>query len=93
VKRPSPKAVKTVSVTGGTSGAVVAAFAAGWTGVAVLIIAIVMPIAAICWVIADPDRPPRLALLMSTWRHGTPLPGRSTATQPRRTTGKPPATS
>ncbi|MEU8632194.1 winged helix-turn-helix transcriptional regulator [Amycolatopsis sp. NPDC048633] len=38
----------------------------GWTGVAVLIIAIVVPIAAICWVLAYPGRPQGLALVMSS---------------------------
>lgn len=62
----------------GTSGAVVAAFAAGGTSIAVLIIAIVVPIVAICWVLADPNRPQRLAPLLTAWRHGAP-PRRSPA--------------
>ncbi|MEV5720600.1 hypothetical protein AB0L41_42615 [Amycolatopsis mediterranei] len=89
-----PKTVKTVSVTGGASTAVVAALAAGWIGIAALVIAIVVPIAAICWVLADPDRPQRLALLLSAWRYGTPTPlRRRVATAPRRAIDKPSATS
>lgn len=95
--RPTSKMVKTVSVTGGTSGAVVAALTAGWTGVAVLIIVIVVPIAAICWVVADADRPQRLALLLSTWRHGTLAPprrrGSAEATGSSEVIGKPAGTS
>jgi hypothetical protein len=72
---------------------VVAAFTAGGTGIAVLIIAIVVPIVAICWVVADPDRPQRLALLLTAWRHGTAPPRRSPASTPRPATGKPPITS
>lgn len=72
MKQPEVKTVKVVSVAGGTSGAVVAAFAAGWIEVGVLIIAIVVPIAALCCVLADEDRPDRLARLISTWRHGAP---------------------
>jgi hypothetical protein len=86
-----PANVTVACMTGGTSGAVVAAFAAGGTGIAVVIIAIVVPIVAICWVLDDPDRPQRLALLLNTWRHGTPTsPRRSPASTPRRTIGEPP---
>ena len=71
MRRPSARTVKTVGVTGGTGGAVAAALATGWVGAALLIIAILAPTLAICWVLADPDRPQRLALLVTTWRHGT----------------------
>jgi hypothetical protein len=33
---------------------------------------------ALCWVVADADRPNRLALLLTAWRHGTPVPPRHT---------------
>lgn len=47
-----------------------AALAMGWTTVvAVIVLAI-----ALCWVVADADRPKRLALLLTAWRHGTPAP-------------------
>lgn len=29
---------------------------------------VLVPVVALCWVLADPDRPARLALLLSTWR-------------------------
>ncbi|XVS67845.1 hypothetical protein ACQPYE_17910 [Actinosynnema sp. CA-299493] len=92
MKRPSAKTVKTIGVTGGTGGAVAAALAAGWVGAALLIIAIVVPTIAICWILADADRPQRLALLVTTWRHGTTTtPRRATATtNPRRAISEPP---
>ncbi|WP_309116258.1 hypothetical protein [Saccharothrix sp.] len=79
-------------MTGGTGGAVAAALTAGWVGAALLIIAIVVPIIAICWILADADRPQRLALLVTTWRHGTATPPvRTTTTKPRRAIKEPPA--
>lgn len=57
---------------GGAGGAVAAALAAGWIGAILLITLILVPTAAICWILADFDRPQRLALLITTWRHGTP---------------------
>jgi hypothetical protein len=71
MKRPSTRSLTTVGMTGGTGGAVAAALATGWVGAALLIIAIIAPIIAICWILADPHRPQRLALLLTTWRHGT----------------------
>lgn len=50
MRRPSARTVKTVSITGGTGGAVTGALAAGWVCAALLIVAIVVPIFAICWV-------------------------------------------
>ncbi|WP_394617138.1 hypothetical protein JNUCC0626_47265 [Lentzea sp. JNUCC 0626] len=61
-----------------------AALDAGWIGAALLIIAIVVPITAICWILADPDRPHRLALLLTTWRHGGTAQQRSVAAKSRR---------
>ncbi len=70
-----------------------AALTAGWIGALLLIIAIIVPTAAICWILADPDRPQRLALLVTTWRHGTTPPPRraTTTTKPRRAISEPPA--
>ena len=66
--------LRTVGAAGGVGGAVAAALATGWIGAALLIVAIVVPIAAICWIVADRDRPQRLALLFTTWRHSTTAP-------------------
>ncbi|MGW3993204.1 hypothetical protein ACWEF6_06920 [Amycolatopsis sp. NPDC004772] len=82
--------VRTASVTGGAGGVAVTILAADWFGIAVLIITIVVPIAAVCWVLADPDRPQRLAWQLSTWRYGTPTPPRRTpATASHRANGQP----
>jgi hypothetical protein len=66
-----------------------AALAMGWTTVAAIIVLTI----ALCWVVADADRPHRLALLLTTWRHGTPAPPSLTQTVPPtadRTTEAPP---
>jgi len=89
MKRPSASTVKAVGVTGGM---VAAALSTGWVGVALLIIAIIAPIIAICWILADAHRPQRLALLLTTWRHSTTTPTRrSTTTKPRRAINESPA--
>lgn len=75
----------------GTAGAVTAALAAGWTGTTLLIVAILVPTAAICWVLADNQRPQRLALLLAAWRHGNITPTRRTAGQRPRRAVNPPA--
>ncbi|MBW4716692.1 hypothetical protein [Saccharothrix obliqua] len=94
MRRPSARVVKTIGMTGGAGGMVAAALAAGWIGAALLIIAILAPIIAICWILADPDRPQRLALLVTTWRHGTTTPPRrATTTKPRHANNEPSATS
>jgi hypothetical protein len=66
-------------------GALAAALATGWVGAVLLIALVLVPTLAVCWVIADPDRPHRLAVLLTAWRHepsamvGT---GNRTATAP-----------
>lgn len=60
-------------------GALVAALATGWVGIALIIAVISVPTLAVCWIVADADRPQRLALLLAAWRHDVPAlrPGRS----------------
>jgi predicted small integral membrane protein len=55
---------------GATAGGGVLAtmLAAGWVGAAVLLGVALLLVGAVCWVIADPDRPARLALLFTAWR-------------------------
>lgn len=60
-----------------------AALAMGWTTVAAVIVLAI----ALCWVVADADRPKRLALLLTAWRHGTPAPHHHT--RKPRTRGRP----
>jgi hypothetical protein len=54
-------------VLGATAG-LAAVLSAGWTGVALVTALVLVPVLAICWVVADPDRPRRLALLLTAWR-------------------------
>ena len=65
----------------GTAG-VGAAFAtlmgSGLAGGVIFLAVVLTIVGAVCWVVADPDRPARLALLITTWRTRTP-PGRRPA--------------
>lgn len=74
---------------GGIGGGVAAALAAGWIGATLLIVAIVAPILAICWIVADSDRPQRLAVLVTTWREGATPPRRALTTKSRDATDEP----
>jgi hypothetical protein len=55
-----------------------AALAMSWTAVTVTVAVVLVLTIALCWVVADADRPNRLALLLTAWRHGTPVPPRDT---------------
>jgi hypothetical protein len=63
-----------------TVGATVlsAALAMSWTAVTVTVAVVLVFTIALCWVVADADRPSRLALLLTAWRHGTPVRPRHT---------------
>jgi hypothetical protein len=50
---------------GGVLGTVLTA---GWVGGMVLIGVVVVLVGAVCWVLADPDRSARVALLVTAWR-------------------------
>lgn len=65
-----------------------AALAMSWTAVTVTVAVVLVLTIALCWVVADADRPNRLALLLTAWRHGTPVPPRHTRT-PRFTRSRP----
>lgn len=43
-----------------------------WITAAILLTAILIATTALCWILADHDRPRRLALLLTDWRHGIP---------------------
>lgn len=58
-------------ITSAICGGMTAVLAMGWMGAVLLTAAILIPIGALCWILADRDRPLRLALLLSAWRHGT----------------------
>ncbi|MGX6606089.1 hypothetical protein ACWKSP_28765 [Micromonosporaceae bacterium Da 78-11] len=72
--------------TAGSGGVISALLAGGWTGVVLLAAVVVVLVAATCWVIADADRPARLALLITAWRGRTPARARrvAAATKPRK---------
>jgi hypothetical protein len=52
-------------------------FTAGWAGAAVVVAVVVVLTLAVCWTIADSDRPGRLALLLTAWRGTTRRPRRA----------------
>jgi hypothetical protein len=58
---------KIVGTTAG-GGFLSAALAAGWAGVAVVAVIVVVLTGAVCWVVADAERPGRLALLFTALR-------------------------
>jgi hypothetical protein len=59
-----------------TAGATVVSsiLALGWAGALLLVLVTVVLTAALCWVLADAERPTRLALLLSAWKRGAPPP-------------------
>ena len=59
------------TATGG--GVLTTLLATGWAGVALAVTVVIVLTAAVCWIVADPHRPRRLALLIQTWR-GTRSP-------------------
>jgi hypothetical protein len=56
---------------GGGAGLLSTIFAAGWTGVILILSVVMILTAAVCWVIADAKRPARLAMLLRAWRAGS----------------------
>jgi len=52
--------------------------AMGWAGVVVLISLVLVGAAVLCWVIADADRPARLALLLAACRRTPATPPAAT---------------
>lgn len=64
-----PRALGTL---GSSSGVLSAVFAAGWAGVVLILAVVVVLTAALCWVLADAQRPARLAMLLRAWRMSAP---------------------
>ena len=60
-----------------SGGVLTALLAAGWTGIAVTVAVVLVLTVAICWIVADADRPARLALLLTAWHGTTKAPHRS----------------
>jgi len=76
---------QTLGVTAGGGGVLTALLTAGWTGVVLVAAVVVVLVGAVCWVIADPERPARLALLITSWRTRTPGRGARTPAQAKAT--------
>jgi hypothetical protein len=57
-----------IGATGGIVGVLSALLAAGWVGAVLLTAVVGVFVGAMCWVINDPYRPERLALLITSWR-------------------------
>jgi predicted small integral membrane protein len=49
-------------------GVLATVLATGWVGAATLLGVALLLVGAVCWVIADPERPARLALLFTALR-------------------------
>lgn len=60
-----------LGVTAGSGGVASALLAAGWTGVVLVAVLLLVVVGAVCWTIADPGRADRLALLITSWRSRT----------------------
>jgi hypothetical protein len=72
-----------VGAIGGSTGVLSTIFAAGWTGVVLILAVVVILTVAVCWVVADAERPARLAILLKACR-ASPSP--KAAPQPARRT-------
>jgi hypothetical protein len=58
----------------GAGGTILSAsLTAGWLGIALSALVVVILILALCWIVADSERPYRLAVLLKAWR-GTSHP-------------------
>jgi len=57
---------------GASTGVLSTVFAAGWTGVVLILAVVVVLTGALCWVVADAERPSRLAMLLRAWRANAP---------------------
>jgi hypothetical protein len=86
----------------GGAGVLTALLAKSWAvalALAVVVVAVavvLVAVGAMCWIVNDPDRPGRLALIMRAWR-GQELPAPSSATavsvRPAAVSVRPPAAS
>jgi hypothetical protein len=69
--------LRRIAGTTASGGVLTALLAAGWAGIAVTVAVVLVLTVAICWIVADADRPARLALLLTAWRGTTKAPYRS----------------
>jgi hypothetical protein len=59
---------RVLAAVGSSTGVLSTVFAAGWTGVVLILAVVVVLTGAVCWVVADAERPARLAMLLRAWR-------------------------
>jgi hypothetical protein len=76
---------RAVGAIGGSTSVLSTIFVAGRTGVILILTVVVIITAALCWVVADAERPARLAMLLKACRASPPP---KAAPQPRRRTRK-----
>lgn len=55
-----------------SAGVATTAVVMSWAAAAILLATILITAVALCWILADHNRPLRLALLLTAWRHGIP---------------------
>ena len=63
---------RVLGTVGASTGVLSTVFAAGWTGVVLILAVVVVLTGAVCWVVADAERPDRLAMLLRAWRANAP---------------------
>ncbi|HZN75662.1 MAG TPA: hypothetical protein VFC00_28860 [Micromonosporaceae bacterium] len=63
---------RVLAAVGSSTGVLSAVFVAGWTGVVLILAVVLVLTGAMCWVLADAERPARLAMLLSAWRASAP---------------------
>ncbi len=63
---------RVLGAVGTSTGVLSTLYAAGWTGVVLILAVVVVLTAAVCWVVADAERPARLAMLLKAWRANAP---------------------
>ncbi len=68
---------RVLGAVGTSTGVLSTVFAAGWTGVVLILAVVVVLTAAVCWVVADAERPARLAMLLRGVASECPTQSRS----------------
>jgi hypothetical protein len=63
---------RVIGAIGASTGVLSTLFAAGWTGVILILAVVVILTGAVCWVVADARRPARLAMLLRACRASAP---------------------
>ena len=64
--------MRRVFAAGGGGGLLASLLAAGWVGVVLGVVVVLVVVGAICWIVNDRDRPDRLVRILAAWRRGDP---------------------